>query len=217
MKISSFSKSYGSRKVLSFPGFDFECGKVYALLGANGSGKSTFAGILAGIIRSDEKEPVYEPSFSIGYLPQKSYSFGFSVMRNILLNTDDSRKAREILCRLGLSRLEKSNAHRLSGGEASKTALARILVGKYDLLILDEPCASMDMESTVSAEELISEYAKENNSVVIIITHSVSQAARISDEVIFFKDGTLETSGKNPAIFDNPQNDDFTEFLGFFR
>ena len=73
MKISAFSKTYNGRKVLDFPGIDLEPGKIYAIIGANGSGKSTFAKILAGIEKADRKGRLTD--VSIGYMPQKNYAF----------------------------------------------------------------------------------------------------------------------------------------------
>lgn len=217
MKISSFSKTYGNRTVLDFPGFDFERGKVYAVLGANGSGKSTFAKITAGIITADRKGDVLPDGIRAGYLPQSSYTFTLSVGKNVLLNTGDVEAARKIADRLGLSPLYGKNARKLSGGEKAKTALARLLVKKYDVIILDEPTASMDMESTTAAESLITGYAEANGAAVIIITHSVSQAQRIADEVLYLRNGLLEYSGKNPEVFENPGNENFRKHLGFFR
>ena len=79
MIIPAFSKTYGQKKVLDFPGMELQPGNIYAILGANGSGKSTFSKILADVLPADRKirsEP------SIGYLPQKPYAFRMSVRKN---------------------------------------------------------------------------------------------------------------------------------------
>ena len=78
MIIPAFSKTYGQKKVLDFPGMELQPGNIYAILGANGSGKSTFSKILADVLPADRKirsEP------SIGYLPQKPYAFRMSVRK----------------------------------------------------------------------------------------------------------------------------------------
>lgn len=215
IEILPFAKTYSGRKVVDFPGNVLEKGGVYAVIGANGSGKSTFAKIISGIITSDGKNRAVDKSVSTGYLPQKSYCFSMPVRKNILLNTKDENKADEMSLKLGLGGLLKSSARTLSGGEAAKTALARILVKKYDLLILDEPTDAMDMESTAEAEKLIVSYAKENNSAVIVITHSISQAERIGNYLFFFRNGLLAASGKCPDILSSCQNDELKEFISF--
>ena len=80
MIIPAFSKTYGQKKVLDFPGMELQPGNIYAILGANGSGKSTFSKILADVLPADRKIRL-EPS--IGYLPQKPYAFRMSVRKNI--------------------------------------------------------------------------------------------------------------------------------------
>ena len=84
MKIAPFTKTYEGRQVLDFPGMEVESGKIYAVIGANGSGKSTFAKILAGILPADRKEK-YTDGGTIGYMPQKNYAFRMSTKANLLL------------------------------------------------------------------------------------------------------------------------------------
>ena len=82
MIIPGFTKTYGRNRVLNFPGMEFTPGKIYGVLGANGSGKSTFSKILAGIVPADEK---LAPVSQVGYLPQKPYGFRMSVKKNTLV------------------------------------------------------------------------------------------------------------------------------------
>ena len=76
MRVSAFRKTYDGVPVLQFPGMEFEQGKIYAILGANGSGKSTFAKVIAGILPSDGKKSVISCG-NLGYLPQKNYMIQF--------------------------------------------------------------------------------------------------------------------------------------------
>ena len=204
MKIEAFSVSYDKRKVLDFSGIQFESGKVYAVIGANGSGKSTFAKGIAGIIPNDEKKSVLDKSVSVGYMPQKSYAFRMSVEKNIMLTEKNEKKARELMDALGISHLAKKNGSRLSGGETARMALARILMRSYDMIILDEPTAAMDMESTSLTEQLILKYKKETNSTIVLITHSLQQAKRVADEVLYFYKGVLVEHGPKDAILNKP-------------
>ena len=156
MKISAFTKTYEKKVVLHFPDFELVKGKITAVIGSNGSGKSTLAKVLAGIEPSDQKNhPLADGS--VGYLPQKSYGFHMSVYANLMLNKHDKELASRRMDALKINDLAKKRADRLSGGETARMALARLLMGTYDLLILDEPTAAMDRESTLLAEELIKE------------------------------------------------------------
>ncbi|MCQ2401104.1 MAG: ATP-binding cassette domain-containing protein [Lachnospiraceae bacterium] len=205
MRINAFTKTYGSRRVLDFPGCELERGKICAVIGANGSGKSTFASILAGTVTADGKVETLSSKISCGFMPQKSYAFRMSVLRNILLNGNDLKKAERVLNELSLMELKNAGGKTLSGGETAKMALARLLVRHYDLLILDEPCASMDMKGTIAAERLITEYAQKENAAVILVTHSLAQAKRMASCILFFDDGKLN---------DDPER--MEEFLRFY-
>ena len=95
MKICAFTKTYEGRCVLELPDMELECGKIYAVIGANGSGKSTMARILAGTIRPDQKCMVTEAGAEIGYMPQKSFPFQMSVIKNLLVACVDTNENRE--------------------------------------------------------------------------------------------------------------------------
>ena len=181
MKTNAIRKTYKGRLVLDMPSLDLEVGKVYSIVGANGSGKSTFAKILAGIVDSDEGEGALA---DVGYMAQKSYAFNMSLEKNILINGDDKERCKKLMEVLNISHLACNKAKTLSGGETAKMALARIMMKDYKVLILDEPTAAMDRESVSLAEELIKEYCKQTQCVTILITHSLEQARRMSDEII---------------------------------
>ena len=144
MNIQPFSKTYDGVRVLCFPGMDLEPGKIYAVIGANGSGKSTFAKILAGVLPADRKGRIRDDA-AVGYLPQKHYAFRMSTRRNLLLSTKEEARAAELMDALQIRHLEKKRADRLSGGETARMALARLMMKRYDVVILDEPTAAMDM------------------------------------------------------------------------
>ena len=215
MKTCPFTKSYDGRRVLSMPEFEWETGKIYAVIGANGSGKSTLAKVLSGAERSDDRHAILSVG-SIGYLPQKPYAFRMRVDKNLFLNGNDSQRAQQLLEALGLDRLRRKRAHRLSGGETAKLSLARLLMRDYALLILDEPTASMDMESTLAAESLICKYRDATDCTVILITHSLQQARRIADRVLYLEAGALEESGDIKPFLREPNTPSARRFLQFF-
>ena len=214
MKISAFSKTYGGRKVLDFPGFELEPGRIYAIIGANGSGKSTFAKILAGIEKADRKGRLVD--CSIGYMPQKNYAFRMTTRANLLLNGTDKLRADMLMDAVQIAHLAESRADRLSGGETARMALARLMMRSYDLAILDEPTAAMDMETTLLSESLIEQYVKETGCALILVTHSLQQARRIADEVLYFHKGNLLESGPNKTILTAPAQPETRQFLDFY-
>lgn len=213
MILPAFSKTYHGVKVLDFPGLELQPGKIYAILGANGSGKSTFAKIAAGVLPADQKCRI--PG-SVGYLPQKPYAFRMTLRKNILLTAGRPERADELMRTLSLTELKEKRADRLSGGETARMAMARLMMKRYDMVILDEPTAAMDMESTSAAEELILKYVRETDCVLILVTHSLQQARRVADEAIYFHKGRLLENGPAEHVLYHPALAETRKFLEFY-
>lgn len=216
MKLQAFSKTYEGRKVLNVPEMELDSGKIYAVIGANGSGKSTFAKCLAGIIENDRKVKVLDKNICVGYMPQKSYAFHMSVKKNIALGGNDTVRAAKLMKELQIKHLAEQKASKLSGGETARMALARVLMKSFDLLILDEPTAAMDMETTSLTEELIMKYCRETGCVMLLVTHSLQQARRVADEVLFFRKGELVESGLKEKVLYTPECEETKAFLEFY-
>ena len=215
MKTSAFTKTYGRRFVLELPELELPQGQITAVCGPNGSGKSSFAKILAGIERSDEKKMIL-PEARVGYMPQKNFAFRMSTEKNILLNGRDAARAAELMKVLGIKPLARQSAKKLSGGETARMALCRILAGRYDLLVLDEPTAAMDMASTRTAETLIQRACTEQNCALVLITHSISQARRLADRVIVLDHGKLVEQGEGRQVLNAPKEVQTRRFLDFY-
>ena len=215
MKLSAFSKTYEDQKVLDFPGMELRPGKIYAVIGANGSGKSTFAKILAGILPADRKGR-FTDTASIGYMPQKNYAFRMTARANILLNGRDESRADSLMDAIQIRHLENKRADRLSGGETARVALARLMMKRYELVILDEPTAAMDMETTSLSEDLIVQYVRETGCALVLVTHSLQQARRIADEVFYFHKGKLLESGPKEVVLYKPAKAETKQFLEFY-
>ena len=213
MNLPAFSKTYDSVKVLDFPGLTLKPGKICAILGANGSGKSTFAKIAAGILPADQKCRI--PG-SVGYLPQKPYAFRMTVKKNILLTGGSPEHADELMEALSLTALQDKRADRLSDGETARMAMARLMMKRYDMVILDEPTAAMDMETTSAAEKLILKYAKDTGCILILVTHSLQQARRVADEALYFHKGRLLESGEAAQLLYCPSKPETKQFLEFY-
>ena len=215
MKIASFSKTYEGRRVLDFPGLELQPGKIYAVIGANGSGKSTFSKSLTGIEKADQKG-CHLDAKSVGYMPQKNYAYRMSTRANILLGGKDEARAERLMDEIQIRHLENKRADRLSGGETARMALVRLMMKRYELVILDEPTAAMDMETTLLSEKMIVEYVRETGCTVVLVTHSLQQARRIADEVLYFHKGNLLESGAAEKILTAPAVAETKQFLEFY-
>ena len=215
MKILPFSKTYDRRTVLNFPGMELQSGKIYAVIGANGSGKSTFAKILAGVLKADRKGTLTDTA-SVGYMPQKNYAFRMTTRANILLNGRDEALAGKLMDAIQLRHLENKRADRLSGGETARMALVRMMMRSYDLVILDEPTAAMDMETTLLSEKLIASYVQDSGCALILVTHSLQQARRLADEVWYFHKGELLETGAREQVLQDPEQPETRQFLEFY-
>lgn len=215
MKLAAFSKTYEDRCVLDFPGMELHPGKIYAIIGANGSGKSTFAKILAGILPADQKGRLHSDG-TVGYMPQKNYAFRMTAKANILLNGTDEAKAVALMEAIQIRHLENKRADRLSGGETARMALVRLMMKSYDIAVLDEPTAAMDMETTLLSEKLIVDYVRETDCALVLVTHSLQQARRIADEVLYFHKGCLLESGPKEQVLNAPAMEQTKQFLEFY-
>ena len=213
MKICGLTKTYNGRRVLDLPEMEVRDGTICSIAGTNGSGKSTMAKILAGIEKPDGGKVPIEAN--VGYMPQQNFAFRMTVLKNIMLNGDDSERAKLLYERMGLTALLDKNAKTLSGGETARMALCRLLMKDYDLLILDEPTAAMDIEATAQSEALIKEYCDKTGCTVFIVSHSLQQAKRMSDEVMFLYEGRLAERCKTENL-DNPQTEELKRFLEFY-
>ena len=213
--VAAFTKSYAGRRVLDMPAFQLEPGTITAIIGANGSGKSTCAKVLGGVEPADDRN-WRPPQVRVGHMPQKSFAFRMSVAKNIGLLADDPERAARLAEALGLDGLMEARAKRLSGGETAKMALARLLMGSFDLLILDEPTASMDMEGTLAAEGLVREYVNETGCAVLMVTHSLQQARRLADRVFFLAKGKLVEQGSAEEVLESPREEETRRFLEFY-
>lgn len=214
MKIPPLKKTYGGRTVLNTPELELEHGKIYAVVGANGSGKSTMAKLLAGVEKSDSG--AVSLSGSVGYMPQKSYAFRMSMRKNILLGGSSAEKCNSLMQSLRIGHLADKAAYKLSGGETARMALARLMMKDYALVILDEPTAAMDMESTLFSEKMLADYCRESGCAMLLVTHSLQQAKRIADSVIFMDKGEIVETGLKDDVLLYPKDERTRRFLDFY-
>lgn len=134
-------QQFGGRVVLEIPELRFMSSRRYGMIGENGSGKTTLLRLLAGTSKPGSGTIEGLEGKTVGYLPQAPYAFSFSVLQNVELALEGHREAKElaekVLVAVGMESLANARGDRLSGGEAQRMALARVLVRSYDVLLLD--------------------------------------------------------------------------------
>ncbi len=216
MRIGAFKKTYAGRTVLDFPDFELKEGNIYAVIGANGCGKSTLAKVLSGVLRADSGRAPLE-GVEVGYMPQKNFAFRMTTRANIMLAGSDKARCERLMERLDLTHLANTRAQSLSGGETARMALARLCMATCALLLLDEPTAAMDIASTHASEALIRDYAQETHATVLLITHSLAQAARLADELLFLDKGQLVEYGSKESLLHEPKTQALKRFIEFYE
>ncbi|MDR2634956.1 MAG: ABC transporter ATP-binding protein [Clostridiales bacterium] len=211
--IEKLKKKYGDRTVLDIESLNFANGKSYALVGANGSGKSTLLKILAGIERPTDGVVKFTAGVKIAYMPQRSVGFKIGTAANLRLVCGDKARIDASLESFGLTELRRKNASKLSGGETQRLALARTLLVPFNLLLLDEPTAAMDINSAVAATEEIRKAVKNAGAAFIFSTHSLPQAKELSDFIVFLDGGKVAETIPSESPLSEVADDGAKAFL----
>lgn len=212
VRFENIKKYYGEKLVLDINSLSINQGETVALVGANGSGKSTMLRLISRIITPSEGNVVTDGE--IAYMPQKSYAFNKSVIKNVLLGSKASKeKAEQLLSQMEVSEFANKNAKNLSGGELQRVALCRVLARRSKLLLLDEPTSEMDLHSTNVAENAILDYIKEEKTTLIFSTHSPSQARKLADRIIILNNGVIVEDGNINETINAPKTSWGEEFL----
>ncbi|NTW71603.1 MAG: ATP-binding cassette domain-containing protein [Eubacteriaceae bacterium] len=230
VEVLKAEKKVGGRKILDASDFTIESGRIYAVMGPNGAGKTTLLRILAGIEQSAFSQILYDgselvPRDKIAYMTQSAYLFDTTVGKNVLLGIEDegaseeemNRAVSDSLRKVGMEGFLEAKAKSLSGGEAQRVALARILIMKKDLVLLDEPSSATDIKGAELIEEYIQEVNKNERTTFVFTTHNPSQAQRIADEIIFMNSGKITEKGVPSRILNKPENEETERFLRNWR
>ncbi len=206
IKIENVKKQYGDKTVLEIENLEIETGKITGITGPNGSGKTTLLNIISGIdiqyagkITYDDKLLNKEIIENMTYVFQKPYLFRRSVRENIIyplkVRNYDKIKIKQLLKNtingLNIEDLMDLKAHKLSGGESQKVALARALVFSPKILLLDEPTSNIDPEYINIMESEIIRFNKETKATIIIVTHNIDQSLRLCHNIISLDNGKV--------------------------
>ena len=208
-RLQSIRKSYGSNVALDIEELTIAEGRLYTLTGANGAGKSTLLSILAFLAPPTSGEIFYagkrvdrdhgtveEYRRKVTLLHQSPYLFGGSVDDNVafglkvrgIRGEELRRRIDEALDVVGLRGFRDRKARELSGGEAQRVAMARALALKPEVLLLDEPLANIDRETTGLLEAVIASLPAQGTTVVMT-THDPDHPGRLNGESIFLEGG----------------------------
>ena len=219
------TKSFSGRTVVRGVNIDVASGEVVGLLGPNGAGKTTTFSMVVGLVGPDSgrvtldgqdvtDDPMYvRARKGIGYLPQEASIFrGLTVEENIaaILETLDLDRVerrvrlRDLLAELDLSRLAKSPAYTLSGGERRRVEITRALVISPKFMLLDEPFAGIDPIAVADIQKIIF-HLKTRGIGVLITDHNVRETLKITDRAYIVHDGAIFRSGTPQSLADDEE------------
>jgi phosphate transport system ATP-binding protein len=243
LEVRGLNTSYGTTKTLHDIYCHFEQNAVSAIMGPSGCGKSTLVNSLnrilemvpgARIISGEvvyKGENIYAPNVNtseirkqIGMIFQRPVVFPMSIIDNVLFGpefhdicdkTEKVDYAIHYLKRVGLfkeleGRLDDL-ATRLSGGQQQRLCLARALANQPKILLMDEPCSALDPAAMRRIEDLILELSEEYT--IIIVTHNLGQARRVSNKTLFLYDGRVIEASTTKQIFENPKTKLTQDFI----
>lgn len=223
--VDNFSKSYGSNRVVDHLQFTVQCGEIFALLGPNGAGKTTTVETLEGYRTPDEGsvrilglDPVRQARAlrpRIGVMLQQDGLYPALTAHEVLsLFAGYYRQPQSVdtlMERVGLTGAAKVRCRRLSGGQKRRLALAVALIGKPELVFMDEPTAGMDPQARLTTWEIIRDL-KSNGVTILLTTHLMDEAERLADRVAIIDHGRL-IALDTPANLTGTQNADVVRFV----
>ena len=208
---------------------DIKDGEIVSILGPSGCGKTTLLNVILGITDADEgkilfheeditHEPMEKRGFNIVFQDYALFP-NLNVYENItygLRNKPDissEKEVQEFIHLLGLEEHLEKKIEQLSGGQKQRVALARTMVMKPKILLLDEPLSALDGVIKESIKEKIKEIAREFHLTTIIVTHDPEEALTLSDKVLIVNKGTISQYGCPEEIITAPQNLFVKEFI----
>jgi len=236
VEIAQLRKSFGTNEVLKGIDLQVEAGEVIAIIGKSGSGKSTLLRCINGLevfqsgkLTVDGKPLMHENALAMRELRQRVgmifQSFNLfphlTVGKNVMLaprlvkqreTKPGEEQARQLLARVGL--VEKYDAYpdQLSGGQQQRVAIARALAMEPAVLLCDEITSALDPELVGEVLRVVESLANEGMTL-LMVTHEMSFARKVSDRVIFMHQGRVHEIGPPELLFANPQTPELQQFL----
>lgn len=237
--IRNLTTYYDSQKVLDDISFKIRKNRITSVIGPSGCGKTTLLMTLSGLVdkiphfsmqgeieyknKTFTKNSFGELIGRTGFVFQQPLAFPLSIEKNMIFATKYAGIEKSERERIAVEKLKEVNlweevkdnlnmkASRLSGGQQQRLCIARALTNYPDVLLLDEPCSALDVKNTAIIEKMLTELKKDYT--IIVVTHNLSQARRISDEIIFLNEGKVVESGTCAGIFNNPVEQETKDYL----
>lgn len=233
LEVKNISKKYEDKYAIKDVSFSLEKGKFLCLLGPSGSGKSTILHSIGGFIKHDgeiildgksiknlspEDRDVSTVFQSFGLFPHmnvlKNVMYGLKFKEKDKSKKEKEAEAREVLRIVGLNGYEKRYPSELSGGEKQRVALARSLVVRPKILLMDEPLSALDAKLRSEMQFEIRRIQREFNITTIFVTHDQKEAFVMADEIIIINHGELVAKGAPQDIYNHPENEFTLDFIG---
>ncbi|MCI6152373.1 MAG: phosphate ABC transporter ATP-binding protein [Fusobacterium perfoetens] len=240
LKIKDLEVEIDNRKILKKINLDIKKNKITAIIGPSGCGKTTFLKSLNHLIQEENNVKINGDIFlgeknikniegeilrkHIGLVSQTPTPFPFSIYKNMTYAPIYyGEKDKKVLDKIVKEKLEdaglyeevaddlKKSALKLSGGQQQRLCIARALTSDPEILLLDEPCSALDVQNTNKIENLLKKLS--NKYTIVIVTHNLFQAKRISDYIAFFLDGQLIEMGETDKIFSSPKDKRTEEYI----
>lgn len=229
LSIKNLTKAYGDTTILNDISLDIEQGEIISILGPSGSGKTTLLNCILGISEIDKGTLSYngvdlthvsmeERGFNIVFQDYALFP-NLNAYENIIYGLKNKpgistqEEVMEFIELLGLKNHLEKPIEQLSGGQKQRVALARTMVMKPKILLLDEPLSALDGVIKESIKEKIKLIAKEYHLTTIIVTHDPEEALTLSDRVLIMKDGNISQYAQPQDIIQHPENSFVTEFI----
>ena len=229
LTLNNLKKSYDQTSILNGISLSIETGEIVSILGPSGSGKTTLLNCILGITEIDSGSVVFNGQDVTGVsMEERGFNIVFqdyalfpnlNAYENITYGLKNKpgistqQEVNELIELLGLSQHLDKHIDQLSGGQKQRVALARTMVMKPKILLLDEPLSALDGVIKESIKEKIKTLAKEFHLTTIIVTHDPEEALTLSDRVLIMKDGSISQYAKPKDIIEHPQNSFVKEFI----
>jgi lipopolysaccharide export system ATP-binding protein len=226
LQVRGLEKSYGRRKVVSGVDYDVDRGEVVGLLGPNGAGKTTSFRMTIGLIDADRGTVLFDgrdvsrlPMYlraraGMGYLAQDTSVFRqLSVEDNLMAiletrshMTRKQQKDRqnELLDQFGLTKIRKTKANRVSGGERRRLEIARSLITEPKMIMLDEPFAGIDPKTVTEIQDQIRALVEKYNIGILLTDHQFRETLEVTDRCYVISEGRVFAYGNREQILRNP-------------
>ena len=187
IEISKLEVKYGSKKVLQNINLSLNANEILTIVGPNGSGKTTLFKAIIGSVPLSKGKISIKPNLRIGYVPQQlkvDQTLPITVERFLKLATRNNNDIEKMIAFFGSENIFREQINSLSGGQMQRVLLARALVNKPEILLLDEATRGLDQPGIAAFYRKIENISKETNCAVLMISHDLHVVMRASDRVI---------------------------------